>query len=108
MACAPVREPFGLVPLEAMACSTPVVAIEVGGIQESVVHKQTGLLTDRNPERFSSATEYLLNNPSVGREYGHNGREHVLRHWNWVQATNQLEEHFSRVLLSEESATNAQ
>lgn len=41
---APVDEPFGLVPLEAMACGTPVVAVGEGGVVESIVHERTGLL----------------------------------------------------------------
>jgi glycosyltransferase involved in cell wall biosynthesis len=37
-------EPFGLVAIEAMASGTPVVASNVGGLQFTVVHEETGLL----------------------------------------------------------------
>src|SRR5256884_2892957 len=42
--CPSVYEPFGIINLEAMACETPVVATEVGGIPEIVVPNETGLL----------------------------------------------------------------
>jgi len=42
----PGEEDFGLVPVEAMACGTPVVALGVGGATETVVHGTTGLLYD--------------------------------------------------------------
>ena len=42
--CPSIYEPFGIINLEAMACGTPVVASRVGGIPESVVHGETGLL----------------------------------------------------------------
>ncbi len=42
--CPSIYEPFGIINLEAMACGTPVVASKVGGIPESVVHGETGLL----------------------------------------------------------------
>ena len=42
--CPSIYEPFGLINLEAMACGTPVVGSRVGGIPESVVHGETGLL----------------------------------------------------------------
>ncbi|MDD4652639.1 MAG: glycosyltransferase family 4 protein [Methanothrix sp.] len=60
---APFLEPFGLVPVEAMACGTPVVAVREGGVRESVVHKESGLLTNRDEKEFAGAiTELLLNN----------------------------------------------
>jgi glycosyltransferase involved in cell wall biosynthesis len=43
VACTPWYEPFGLTPLEAMACGVPVVTYAVGGLQESVVDGLTGL-----------------------------------------------------------------
>jgi glycosyltransferase involved in cell wall biosynthesis len=43
LACAPWYEPFGLTPLEAMACARPVVTYAVGGLAESVHHDVTGL-----------------------------------------------------------------
>jgi len=57
---APYLEPFGLVPLEAMACGTPVIAVKEGGVRESVVHKETGLLVDRDEEIFAEAIISLL------------------------------------------------
>lgn len=44
--CCQRREPYGLVPLEAMACSTPVLAIAEGGFTDNVTHGETGFLFD--------------------------------------------------------------
>jgi glycosyltransferase involved in cell wall biosynthesis len=43
LACTPWYEPFGLTPLEAMACGRPVVTYAVGGLAESVHHDVTGV-----------------------------------------------------------------
>lgn len=90
---APVLEPFGLVPLEAMACETPVVGVKEGGVQESVIHQKTGLLVERDPNQFAAAVEGLLANPELCEEYGKNGRRHVLENWTWERSVDQLERH---------------
>jgi glycosyltransferase involved in cell wall biosynthesis len=42
----PGEEDFGLVPIEAMACGTPVIAYRRGGVTESVIDGETGLFFD--------------------------------------------------------------
>lgn len=90
---APVMEPFGLVPLEAMACGTPVIGVREGGVPESVIHEQTGLLVTRDSRQFGEAIQYMLANPELVEAYGRNGREHVLKHWTWERSVSILESH---------------
>jgi glycosyltransferase involved in cell wall biosynthesis len=92
-AYAPVQEPFGLVPLEAMACGTPVVGVNEGGVKESVVHEQTGLLVDRNQDQFADALEQLILQPQLAKAYGQSGRKYVRQNWTWAQSTTKLEQH---------------
>ena len=64
--CAPWYEPFGIVPLEAMACGVPVVAAAVGGLRETVVDQKTGLhVPPRDPEALAEALGMLLGNPGL-------------------------------------------
>ena len=87
---APYNEPFGLVPLEAMACGIPVVGVCEGGIKETVIHEKTGLLISRNVQQFGAAVQYLLENPDMIDIYGNNGRKHVLDNWTWETSIHTL------------------
>jgi glycosyltransferase involved in cell wall biosynthesis len=89
---APVGEPFGLVPLEAMACGVPVVAVAEGGVPESVVDGQTGILTDRDPARFAAAVQRVVDDHDLARRLGETARGHVVNHWTWDRAVATLEE----------------
>ncbi|WP_287582153.1 glycosyltransferase family 4 protein [Candidatus Borrarchaeum sp.] len=71
----PLMEPWGLVPIEAMSCETPVVASNEGGPLESVIHEKTGLLSNpRNPIAFSNALLMLLKNEELRHKMGKEGR----------------------------------
>jgi glycosyltransferase involved in cell wall biosynthesis len=51
------EEDFGIVPVEAQACGTPVIAFGRGGVTESVIHGQTGLLF--NEQTVQSLTQAI-------------------------------------------------
>jgi glycosyltransferase involved in cell wall biosynthesis len=89
---APVMEPFGFVPLEAGACGTPVVGVREAGIRESILHEQTGLLTERDPREFAAAIAQLLNDADQCERWGVTGRQCVTEHWTWAQACCDLED----------------
>ena len=42
----PRAEDFGMSPVESMACGVPVIAVRDGGLQESILHDETGILLD--------------------------------------------------------------
>ena len=93
---APYLEPFGLVPLEAMACGTPVVAVREGGVRESVVHDRTGILVDRDEEIFSKATETLLRDPLKRDVIAQEARRVILESWTLEAAGARLYDHLLR------------
>src|SRR5690606_21157977 len=64
LVCAPWYEPFGLTPLEGMACGVPVVATAVGGLMDTVVDGFTGeLVPPRDPNALGRALRHLLADP---------------------------------------------
>jgi glycosyltransferase involved in cell wall biosynthesis len=104
---APVMEPFGLVPLEAMACGTPIVAVNEGGVRESIVNGVTGCLVERNPSRFADAVLSLLEDEGLCRRFGAQARQHVVEKWNWSVAVAQLERYLQQTVARYHKDKNA-
>jgi starch synthase len=102
-ACPSIYEPLGIVNLEAMACSIPVVATATGGIPEVVAHNETGLLVEIEQLQdgsgkpldekkfvadFASALNQMLANPQIA-EFGKAGRKRVEDHFSWESIAEQ-------------------
>jgi glycosyltransferase involved in cell wall biosynthesis len=98
MAYAPRLEPFGLAPLEANACATPVVAVAEGGVRESIVHGENGLLCEPDEQAMASAIASLLSDTRYRRELGAQGRRLVEERWSVRAATERLERRLTEVI----------
>jgi glycosyltransferase involved in cell wall biosynthesis len=86
-------EGFGIAILEAMAAGRPVIATEVGGIPEVVIHRETGLLVPPgNPEALTDAIHWALSHPDDARALGIRGRERACRHFSIESVVRQHEE----------------
>jgi D-inositol-3-phosphate glycosyltransferase len=84
--CSPWYEPFGIVPLEAMACGRPVVASAVGGLIDTVVHGVTGLhVPPRRPDKLAQAIGRLLADPVLCERLGAAGAERARSRYKWAR-----------------------
>jgi D-inositol-3-phosphate glycosyltransferase len=80
----PWYEPFGLTPLEAMACGRPVIGSAVGGITSTIVDGQTGFLVPpRDPQALAGRLHALLLRPDLRERMGRAARARVEREFTW-------------------------
>jgi glycosyltransferase involved in cell wall biosynthesis len=87
----PWYEPFGITPLEAMACGTPVIGSEVGGIKYSVVDGVTGRLVPANdPDALADAVADLYRHPNELKEMGRNAIRRVNRCFTWSSVASSI------------------
>jgi starch synthase len=94
--CPSVYEPLGIVNLEAMGCATAVVASDVGGIPEVVVHGETGLLVhyaEVDPRGFESSFAAAVNavalDPARAAAMGAAGRARAVESFSWESVAEQ-------------------
>ncbi|HET6884022.1 MAG TPA: glycosyltransferase family 1 protein [Pirellulales bacterium] len=95
----PWYEPFGITPLEAMACGTPVIGANVGGIKFSVRDGQTGyLVPPNNPEALAERLAHLLKQPQLLRRFSQQAIERVNRLFTWKRVSAQIADVYEELL----------
>jgi glycosyltransferase involved in cell wall biosynthesis len=94
----PWYEPFGITPLEAMACGTPVVGAAVGGIKYSVLDRVTGfLVAPNNPAALADKLGLLAANPALARAMGRAGMHRARSMFTWDRVAQQLAHIYAEV-----------
>ncbi|MCC2970549.1 glycosyltransferase [Massilia sp. IC2-476] len=98
-ASTPWYEPFGITPVEAMACARPVVGSEVGGIKSTVNDSVTGfLIPSRDPAALADRLARLHRHPDLARAMGEAGRRRACEHYTWRHVATQLAAIYADVL----------
>jgi glycosyltransferase involved in cell wall biosynthesis len=99
VACVPWYEPFGIVPLEAMACGVPVIASAVGGMLDTVVDGVTGLhVAPREPSRLAAALRSLLADDERRHAMGAEGVQRARALYGWDRVARETLAVYSSVL----------
>jgi glycosyltransferase involved in cell wall biosynthesis len=89
----PWYEPFGIVPVEAMACGRPVIGSAVGGLLDTIVPGVTGeLVPPRRPDILAPVIRDLLADGERRDEYGRAGRARAVARYQWRHVVAKTEE----------------
>jgi glycosyltransferase involved in cell wall biosynthesis len=97
--CCPWYEPFGIVPVEAMACGVPVVGSAVGGLLDTVDDGRTGLLVPpHRPDRVAAAVRWLLEHPMRRRVMGAAAARRADRLYRWPMVAERTLDVYHRVI----------
>jgi len=95
----PWYEPFGITPLEAMACGTPVIGAKVGGVKYTVRDGQTGFLVPpADPEALADSLARCLGDPELRSRLGRAGQRRVIRRFTWRRVAEAIAEVYEGVL----------
>ena len=76
-------EPFGLCPVEAMACSVPAVITRSGGLTESIIDGETGFIIEKEEEKvplqLAQKIITLFSDPDLAKKLGKAGRKRAVK-----------------------------
>lgn len=95
----PWYEPFGITPVEAMACARPVIGSDTGGIRYTVVDGDTGFLVPpKDPDALAARLALLAGNPALGKRMGAAGARRAKRLFTWEKVGSDLAQVFDELV----------
>ncbi len=95
----PWYEPFGITPVEAMACGTPVIGSNVGGIKTTIDDGRTGyLVPPKDPDALAGRLADLLRDPARLRAFGRAAVRRANRCFTWDRVTDAIAELYEEVV----------
>ncbi|MGE5222664.1 MAG: glycosyltransferase [Omnitrophica WOR_2 bacterium] len=101
----PWYEPFGITPVEAMACGTPVIGSNVGGIKYTVREGETGFLVSPNdPVMLSERLAYLFSNPDELKRMSRQAVKRANDLFTWIKISETIVNLYETVIAEKSSA----
>ncbi|MFP5390621.1 MAG: glycosyltransferase [Gammaproteobacteria bacterium] len=98
----PWYEPFGITPVEAMACARPVIGADVGGIKHTVIDGETGyLVPPRDPQAVCQCLATLRANPALVRRMGDEGMRRAYQQYTWRSIAQSIADIYATAALGE-------
>lgn len=95
----PWYEPFGITPVEAMACGRAVIGADVGGIRSTVRHDRTGFLVPpKDPQALAARLLQLMQQPELCCELGQAGLVRARMLYTWRGVAGQLERAYLKAI----------
>jgi glycosyltransferase involved in cell wall biosynthesis len=95
----PWYEPFGITPVEAMACGTPVVGADVGGIKTTVRDGETGFLVPpTDPDALADRLARLFREPELLRDFGRRARRRAVTFYTWGRVSDAVADVYAELL----------
>lgn len=91
-------EPFGFAPLEANACGTPVIALQEGGVKETIIQGKNGFLSNRNPKNIANYLDIVAKNTNLRQEMGSFAANYVRTEWTLEKCTDNIENALKSIL----------
>ena len=92
-------ETFGVAVVEAASCGIPVIASNIGGLPEVVVHQKTGFLfTPKNVDELSNYMETLIKDENLRIQMGKAARQFVLENYDWQKNASKMNELYDKTI----------
>ncbi len=95
----PINEDYGLVPLEAMASSKPVIAVNEGGPKDTIINNKTGFLVN-NTEEMADKMLFIAEHKSIASDIGKEGLKRVKKYYSWKKFFETFDEKVRKIVKS--------